>query len=118
MFAEFQCKSLGDYHDLYLKSDVLLLADVFQNFCDICLNYYHLDPAHFYTSPGLSWQACQKMMQVELELELELITDPDMYISLEEGLTGGVSMISNRYSRANNPNVTGYDKDQETNYIM
>ena len=55
IFAEFQCQSLGDYHDLYMKSDVLLLADVFQNVRDICLNYYQLDPAHFYTSPGLSW---------------------------------------------------------------
>ena len=114
MFAEFQCQSLGDYHDFYLKSDVLLLADVFQNFRDICLNYYQLDPAHFYTSPGLSWQACLKMTQVELEL----ITDPDMYIFIEEGLRGGVSMISNRYSKANNPYVAGYDKDQETNYIL
>ena len=114
VFTEFQCQSLGDYHDIYLKSDVLLLADVFQNFRDICLNYYQLDPAHFYTSPGLSWQACLKMTQVELEL----ITDPDMYIFLEEGLRGGVSMISNRYCKANNPYIAGYDKDQETNYIM
>ena len=91
-----------------------VLADVFQNFWEIYLNYCQLDPAHFYTSPGLSWQACLKMTQVELEL----ITDPDIYNFIEEGLRGGVSMISNRYSKANNPYRAGYDKDQETNYIM
>ncbi|KAL9951227.1 hypothetical protein ACROYT_G043851 [Oculina patagonica] len=114
VFAEFQCRSLGDYHDLYLKSDDLLLSDIFQNFRDICLNYYHLDPAQFYTSPGLSWAACLKMTGVELEL----LTDPDMYIFIEQGIRGGISMISNRYSKANNPYVAGYDKDQETNFIL
>lgn len=66
VFRECQYQSLGDYHDLYLRSDVSLLADVFENFCDICLNYYNLDPAHFYTSPGLSWQACLGMTIMEM----------------------------------------------------
>ena len=114
VFTEFECQSLRDYHDLYLRSDVLLLADVFENFRDICLNYYKLDPAHFYTSPGLSWQACLRMTKIELEL----LTDPDMYLFIEEGLMGGISMFSNRYSKANNPYIVGYDKDQKTNYIM
>ena len=114
VFVEFECQTLGDYHDLYLMSDVLLLADVFQNFRDICLNYYQLDPAHFYTAPGLSWISCLKMTQVELEL----LTDPDAYLYIESALRGGISMISNRYSKANNPYVAGYDKDQERNYIM
>ncbi|KAK3740309.1 hypothetical protein QZH41_010880 [Actinostola sp. cb2023] len=74
VFTTFQLQNLGEYHDLYLLSDVLLLADVFENFRNICLNYYELDPAHFYTSPGLAWSACLKMTQVELEL----LTDPDM----------------------------------------
>ena len=91
-----------------------MLADVFENFRDICLNYYKLNPAHFYTSPGLSWQACLRMTKIELEL----LMDPDMYLFIEEGLRGGISMISNRYSKANNPYIAGYDKDQKTNYIM
>jgi len=97
VFVEFGNKSLGDYHNLYLISDVLLLANVFQNFCDTCLSYYQLDPAHFYTSPELRWQACLKMSRAELQL----LTDPDMYLLIEEGLRGGISMISNRYSKAN-----------------
>ena len=111
---EFQCQSLGDYHDLFLRSDVLLLADVFENFRDICLNYYKLDPAHFYISPGLSWQACLRMTN----MEMVLLTDPDWYLFIEEGLRGGISMISNRYSKANNPYVGGYDKNPESNDIM
>ena len=66
VFREFQYQSLGDYHDLYLRSDVSLLADVFEKFRDIYLNYYNLDPAHFYTSPGLSWQACLGMTIMEM----------------------------------------------------
>ena len=66
MFREFQYQSLGDYHDLYLRSDVSLLANVFEKFRDIYLNYYNLDPAHFYTSPGLSWQACLGMTIMEM----------------------------------------------------
>ena len=83
VFTTFQCHNLGEYHDLYLKSDVLLLADVFENFREVCLNYYELDPAHYYTSPGLAWSACLKMTDVELEL----LTDPDMYLFVEEGTT-------------------------------
>ena len=101
VYTAFNLRNLGEYHDLYLKSDVLLLADVFENFCSICLNYYELDPCHFYTSLGLAWQACLKMTNVELEL----LTDPDMYLFVEEGLRGGISMISNRFSKANNPRV-------------
>ena len=75
----FACHVMGDYHDLYLMSDVLLLTDVFENFRSVCLKAYNLDPCHFYTSPGLAWQACLKMTGVELEL----LTDPDMYLFIE-----------------------------------
>ena len=71
-----------------------MLADVFENFKGICLNYDKLDPAHFYTAPGLSWAVCLKMKNVELQL----ITDIDMHLCLEAGLRGGVSVISDRYS--------------------
>ena len=109
VFSDFQCHNLGEYHDLYLKSDVLLLADVFENVRNICLEYYQLDPAHFYTSPGLAWQACLKMTGVELEL----LTDPDMYLFVEEGLRGGISMITHRFARANNPYVEGYNPHED-----
>ena len=114
VFEAFSCQNMGDYHDLYLKSDVLLLADVFENFRNVCLKAYNLDPCHFYTSPGLAWQACLKMTVVELEL----LTDPDMYLFFEEGLRGGISMISNRFSKANNPYVPDYDPDQDSSYVM
>ncbi|XP_028417042.1 uncharacterized protein LOC114541307 [Dendronephthya gigantea] len=114
VFNKFACRNMGDYHDLYLTSDVLLLADVFKNFRSVCLKAYNLDPCHFYTSPGLAWQACLKMTEVELEL----LTDPDMYLFIEEGLRGGISMISNRYGKANNPYVPDYDPEQETSYVM
>ena len=114
VFNSFMCQNMGDYHDLYLMSDVLLLVDVFENFQSVCLKAYNLDPCHFYTSPGLAWQACLKMTEVELEL----LTDPDMYLFIEEGLRGGISMISNRYSKANNPYVPDYDPTQENSHVM
>ena len=114
VFNSFNCQTLGDYHDLYLLSDVLLLTDVFENFRHVCLNAYNLDPCHFYTSPGLAWQACLKMTDVELER----LTDPDMYLFIEEGLRGGISTISKRYSKANNPYIPNYDSDKETSYVM
>ena len=114
VFNSFNCQTLGDYHDLYLLSDVLLLAGVFENFRHVCLNAYNLDPCHFYRSPDPAWQACLKMTDVELEL----LTDPDMYLFIEEGLRGGISMISKQYSKANNPYIPNYDSDKETSYVM
>ena len=114
VFKQFGCHSLGDYHDLYVKSDVLLLADVFENFREICLHYYKLDPVHFYTAPGLSWAACLKMTKVELEL----LTDVDMHLFIEEGLRGGISVICNRYSKANNKYLPNYRQDEESKYII
>ena len=68
MFQEFKLKNLGDYHDLHVQSDTLLLADVFENFTNKCIEIYELDPAHFLPAPGLAWQACLKKTEVELEL--------------------------------------------------
>ena len=101
----FGNKNMGDYHDLYLKNDVLLLADVFENFRETCLKYYKLDPAHYYTAPGLSWDACLKMSGVNLEL----LTDVDMYLMIEKGIRGGISTITHRYSKANNKYMKDYN---------
>ena len=111
--VKFNIKSLGEYHDLYLKSDVLLLADVFENFRETCFQYYKLDPAHFYSSPGLAWNACLKMTGIELEL----ISDVDMYLMIEKGLRGGMSVITHRKAEANNKYMKSYDPQKPSKYI-
>ena len=82
--------NMGEYHDLYLASDVLLLADVFENFRKTCLEYYELDPCHYFTSPGLSWDAMLKMT----DIKLELMTDIDMFQFIEKGLRGWNQLYS------------------------
>ena len=94
----FKLTTMGEYHDLYLKSDILLLADMFENFRKTCLEYYKLDPCHYFTSPGLSWDAMLKMT----DIKLELMTDIDMFQFIEKGMRGGISYIANRYGKANN----------------
>ena len=107
------CRNLGDYHNWYVATDTLLLADVFENFRKVCQEKYGLDPAHYYTTPGLSWDALLK----KTGAELELLTDLDMHLMIERGMRGGISMASKRYAKANNPRVEGYDPAQPTNYI-
>ena len=91
---------------------VLLLADVFENFRNVCLDKYGLDPAHYYSSPGLSWDALLK----KTGLELELLTDLDMHLFIERGIRRGILMSSKRYAKANDP-LVGYDPRKPTNYI-
>ena len=110
----FDLKNMGEYHDLYLKSDILLLADVFENFRKTCLEYYKLDPCHYFTSPGLSWDAMLKMTK----MQLELMTDIDMFQFIEKGLRGGTSYIANRYGEANNKYMKTYDEKAPSKYIM
>jgi hypothetical protein len=109
----FECKTLGEYNDLYLKVDVLLLADIFVTFRDECLNTYKLDPCHYFTIPGLSWDAALKYTNVTLEL----ITDYDMLMMIESGIRGGITQCSKRHAKANNPLITDYDSEKQTSYI-
>ena len=106
---------MGDYHDLYLKSDVFLLADVFEKFRRVCLENYNLDPAWYYTAPGLAWDAFLKITGVKLEL----LTDIKMLLLFEKGNRGGISMISNRFARVNN-NYMGekFDKNLPSKFII
>ena len=110
----FKCQTIRDYHDLYLKSDVLLLADVFENFRKTCLKHYNLDPAHYYTSPGLAWDACLK----ETGQQLELLCDYDMLMMFERGIRGGMTHIAKRYSEANNKYMKNFDPDKPSKYIQ
>ena len=103
-------KNLGDYHNLYNRVDVLLLADVFENFKDICIKNYKLDPAHYYTAPGLAWDAALKVTEVKLDLLFAM----DMLLMVEKGIRGGVSMISNHYGKVNNKYMGKSFKDIET----
>ena len=105
---------MGDYHDLYLKSDILLLADIFEEFRKTCLQYYKLDPCHYLTSPGLSWDAMLKMTGIKLEL----MTDIDMFQFIEKGTRGGILYIGNRYGKANNKNMKEYEKEKPSKYIQ
>ena len=114
VWKTFNLKTMGDYHDLYLKSDILLLADVFENFRKTCLQYYKLDPCHYFTSPGLSWDAMLKMTNIKLEL----MTDIDMFQFIEKGMRGGTSYISNRYGEANNKYMKTYNEKAPSKYIM
>ena len=114
MFKVFKLENLGDYHDLYVQSDTLLLADVFNNFRDMCLKEYELDAAHFLSLPGLAWQACLK----KTNIELELLTDYDMLLMVEEGIKGGICHSIHRYAKANNKYMKNYNNNEESSYIQ
>ena len=97
-----------------MQSDVLLLVDAFENFRNMCIDVYELDPAHFLSAPGLAWQACLKKSGVELEL----ITDFDMLLMVEEGIRGGMCHAIHRYAKANNKYMRDYDKNKESPCIQ
>ena len=114
VFKRFKLKNLGEYHDLYVQSDALLLADVFENFRKTCIEVYELDPAHFLSLPGLAWQACLK----KTNIKLELLTDYDMLLMVEEGIRGGICHSIHRYARANNKYMKNYAENEESSYIQ
>lgn len=110
----FNCHTLGEYYELYLKCDVLLLADVFETYRDLCLETYKLDPAQYFTAPGLSWDAMLKFTKVKLDL----LTDVDMLHFFKKGIRGGFSAAVRREARANNTFCPNYDPKKPTSFIM
>ena len=114
-WKEFGLKDLGEYHDLYLKMDVILSANVFEAFRKVCLKNYGLDPAHFYMAPRLAWKACLKKTRIRLELLL----DPDMLLVFERGIRGGITQSVNRWAKANNPYMgSNFAPDKPTKYLQ
>ena len=109
----FSFNTFKDFHNHYLKKDVLLLADVFEKFISTSLKYYNLDPCHYFSAPGLSWDAMLKMTKVELEK----ISDADIHLFIERGMRGGICCVSKRYSKANNEFCLNYDKTKLKVYI-
>ena len=109
----FKMNAMDDYLDLYLITDVLLLSDVFEKFINTCLDYYGLDPCHYFSSPGLSWDAMLKMTGIELEI----ISNINMHLFIEKGMRGGTSYISKRYSKANDKCMECYDSSKKSKYI-
>ena len=114
VFKKFSINNLGECHDLYVRSDTLLLVDIFENFRQSCLKNYELDPAYFFSLPGLAWQTCLKKTNVELEL----ITDYDMLLMIEDGIRGGICHAIQRYAKANNKYMIDYDKKKKSSYIQ
>ena len=109
MFKESKLKKPGDYYDLYVQIDRLLLADVFENSRNKCIEIYELDLAHFLSAPGLAWQAC---------LKLELLTDVDMLLMVEKGIRGGICHAIRKYVKANNKYMKNYDKNIISSYLL
>lgn len=116
VWNKFNCRTIGDYHDLYLQLDVTLLADVFENFRAMSIKHYRLDPAHYYTSPGLSWDAGLLMTGVKLYTFND--QQADMHLFTEGLLRGGISMMFNRYSKANNKYMSSYDPTEIERFIL
>ena len=113
-FEEFKLKNLDDQHGLYVQSDTLLLADVFENFRKKCIEIYELDPAQFLSAPGLVWQACFK----KSEVEIELLTNIDMLLMAEKSTRGRMCRAIHKYAKANNKYMKKYDKNKESSYIQ
>ena len=109
----FEINNRGEYHDLYVQRGTLLLSDVFENFRNICLDIYGLDPVYFVSTPGLAWQACLK----KTEVKLELLTDYDMTLMIEKWIRGVICQVTHRYAKANNKYMKNYDKDIGSSYI-
>ena len=114
IWEHFGMRNLGQHHDLYLRTDVLLLTDVFENFRDLCLEYYGLDPAHYFTLPNFAWDA----MLLKTDIQIDPITEKEMYELVEKGLRGGMCQVSHKEAKANNKYMMeDYNEDKPSNYI-
>jgi hypothetical protein len=114
VWREMNIQTMGEYHDLYLVCDVLLFVDLFEQFRCVSMKSYEFDPAQYYTLAGMCWSACLEMSNVKLEL----LTDLEQYQMIEVGVRGGVSMITTRHAKANNPYVyERYDPNQPNVYL-
>ena len=113
VFTAMKCTSLLDYMELYVKTDALLLCDVFENFRQLCLDYYGLDCCHYMSLPGFSWDAMLKMTKVNIEY----MTDIDMYTFIEKNLRGGVTTVNHRQFKANNSYLNDFDSNKPTSFI-
>jgi hypothetical protein len=124
VWTTFNCQTLKDYHNLYLTADVLLLSDIWENFRTVCYKIYNLDACYYYTAPSLSWDAWLYHSNLESKknngkkFEIELITDIDMYLFVEQNIRGGLSQISKRYAKANNKYMKNYDMNKIDEYIL
>ena len=115
VWTKFNIKNLGEYHDPYLKTDVTLLENVSETFRETSLAHYGLDPAHYFTLPGLAWKACLK----KTNNRLALLSDPDMLLMFERGIRGGITQAVHRYASANNKYMESkYDLNQESTYTQ
>ena len=115
VWKEFGIRDLGDYHDLYPRTDVVLLANVYEAFRDTCLKHYKLDPVHFYTSPGLAWKACLK----HTGIKLELLTDLDMLLMFERGIRGGITQVVRKYTSPNKKYMGDkFNPSEDTTYLQ
>ena len=113
VWKEMNMQNFGNFHDAYLKSDVTLLADVMEQFRNVCNKEYELDPLHYYTVPGYAWSAALKTSKAELEL----LTDPDKLLFFEKGIRGGISTIIHRRAQANNKYMQEYDPSKPSVFI-
>ena len=114
VWKEFKIKNLGEYHDLYLKTDVILLANVFEAFREVCLKNYGLDPAQFHMAPGLAWKDCLK----KTKIRLELLLDPDMLLMFERGIRGRITQSVYRWAKANNPYMNSFNPIEKTSHLQ
>ena len=113
VFKEFKLKHSGEYHGLYVQSDTSSLKDVLENFRNMCIEVYQLDPAHFLTTPGLEWKPCLKKGDVKLEL----LTDPDMLLMVEEGVRLGTFHAVHRNAKANKKYMKNYNEKEESSFL-
>ena len=114
VWKKFNIESMKDYHNIYNLSDILLLADVFENFRNICINHYGLYPSWYVSAPGLAWDAALKIIKVHLEI----LSDSEMLLMIESGIRGGMTTISHRHAKANNEYMgTEFDPTKDSKFI-